>query len=278
MSKTRRMIAGLVLVLALTTGSAAADPARLGSTASPVVMVKGRSTQDVMNAIIGMTLPVGMTPVRQDANSLVFEYELGMWQSVAVQMAQGNSGWQQPKGRQTFTMAQVGPDVMVNAKTEIVAKNMFNASNTVALTSNTAYNDQYLLLQLIAALAEGRFLQGDHNMLGIERYKKPTRKTKIVGIIIDSLVSGAPAERAGLRPGDMITAIGGMPTAEQSDMALTFMGWLQDGTARLTVKGKGEVLVIKNPRPGQPAQGAPPPEVFASPQPIVPPPAPTKER
>lgn len=278
MSKTRRMIAGLVLVLALTTGSAAADPARLGSTASPVVMVKGRSTQDVMNAIIGMTLPVGMTPVRQDANSLVFEYELGMWQSVAVQMAQGNSGWQQPKGRQTFTMAQVGPDVMVNAKTEIVAKNMFNASNTVALTSNTAYNDQYLLLQLIAALAEGRFLQGDHNMLGIERYKKPTRKTKTVGIIIDSLVSGAPAERAGLRPGDMITAIGGMPTAEQSDMALTFMGWLQDGTARLTVKGKGEVLVIKNPRPGQPAQGAPPPEVFASPQPIVPPPAPTKER
>ena len=278
MSKTRRMIAGLVLVLALTTGSAAADPARLGSTASPVVMVKGRSTQDVMNAIIGMTLPVGMTPVRQDANSLVFEYELGMWQSVAVQMAQGNSGWQQPKGRQTFTMAQVGPDVMVNAKTEIVAKNMFNASNTVALTSNTAYNDQYLLLQLIAALAEGRFLQGDHNMLGIERYKKPTRKTKTVGIIIDSLVSGAPAERAGLRPGDMITAIGGMPTAEQSDMALTFIGWLQDGTARLTVKGKGEVLVIKNPRPGQPAQGAPPPEVFASPQPIVPPPAPTKER
>lgn len=276
MSKNGRMLAALVLALALTTGTAAADPARLGNTASPVVKVKGRSTQEVMNAIIGMSLPAGMTPVRQDANTLVFEYELGVWQSVAVQMAQGNSGWQQPKGRQTFTMAQMGPDVMVNAKTETVATNMFNASNAVVLTSNTAYNDQHLLLQLIAALAEGRFVQGDHNMLGIVRYKKPTRKTKTVGVIIDSLVPGGPADRAGLRPGDMITAIGGTPTAEQSEMALSFMGWLQEGTARLTVQGKGDVLVVKPPRPAQPEQTAPPAEVFASPQPIAPPPAPAK--
>lgn len=291
MSNKRRLIAGLLLALTLATGTAAADPARLGNSPSPVVTVKGKSMQDVMNAIIGMSLPAGMTPVRQEPNSVVFEYVLGMWQSVAVQMAQGNSGWQQPKGRQTFTMAQMGPDVMVNAKVETVATNMFNASNAVVLTSSTVYNEQHLLLQLIAALAESRFVQGDHNMLGIVKYRKPTRKTKTVGVVIDSLVPGGPADRAGLKPGDMITAIGGMPTAEQSDMALSFMGWLQEGTAKLTVQGKGDVLVVKNPRPGAPPAETmaspqpivPPPstpatEVFASPQPINPPPAPMRDR
>ena len=40
------------LALALMAGHAQADPAKLGSTPAPVVTVKGRSVQDVQNAIV----------------------------------------------------------------------------------------------------------------------------------------------------------------------------------------------------------------------------------
>jgi len=237
------------LALALMAGHAQADPAKLGSTPAPVVTVKGRSVQDVQNAIVAMMLPAGKTPTRQDQNVMVYEFPLSFWQSIGVQMAQGNSGWQEPKGRLTFTMAQMGPDVMVSNKFETVATNMFNASNSVEITNPVVYNENHLGLQLIAAFAEGRMVPGDHNALGIQAYEKPTRKTRKVGAVIETLVPGAPAEQAGLRPGDVITHIGGVPLAEQSPATIQLLGFLQIGEAKLQVLNKGEVIVRKRPAP-----------------------------
>lgn len=239
-----------VLMLTGAAGSAAADPARLSNAPSPVVVARGVSTQDVQNAIVGLMMPMGRMPVRQDANLVAFEFPLSFWQSFGVQMAQGNSGWQEPKGRLTFTMAQQGPDAMVGAQFETIATNAFNASNSIAITNNVVYNELFLQLQLIAALAEGRFAIGDHNALGITEYVKPTRKSKKLGAVIKGLVPGGPAQRAGLVPGDIVTAIGGMPTAEQSMDTLRLMGYLQEGVAVLQVQGKGEIRVVKAVRPG----------------------------
>lgn len=241
------------LALALIAGQAHADPAKLGSSPAPVVTVKGRSVQDVQNAIVAMMLPAGKTPVRQDQNVMVYEFPLSFWQSIGVQMAQGNSGWQEPKGRLTFTMAQMGSDVMVSNKFETVATNMFNASNSVEITNPVVYNENHLGLQLVAAFAEGRMVPGEHNALGIQAYEKPTRKTRKVGAVIETLVPGAPAEQAGLRPGDVITHIGGVPLAEQSPATIQLLGYLQIGEANLQVLNKGEVVVHKRLAPNAPA-------------------------
>ena len=122
------------LALALIAGQAHADPAKLGSTPAPVVTVKGRSVQDVQNAIVAMMLPAGKTPVRQDRNVMVYEFPLSFWQSIGVQMAQGNSGWQEPKGRLTFTMAQMGSDVMVSNKFETVATGSTPLTRTLQIS------------------------------------------------------------------------------------------------------------------------------------------------
>lgn len=238
------------LALALIAGQAHADPAKLGSTPVPMVTVKGRTIQDVQNAIVAMMLPAGKTPVRQDQNVMIYEFPLSFWQSIGVQMAQGNSGWQEPKGRLTFTMAQMGSDVMVSNKFETVATNIFNASNSVEITNPVVYNENHLGLQLIAAFAEGRMVPGEHNALGIQAYEKPSRKTRKVGAVIETLVPNAPAEQAGLRPGDVITHIGGTPLAEQSPAAIQLLGFLQIGEAKLQVLNKGEVIVRKRPAPG----------------------------
>lgn len=176
---------------------------------------------------------------------MVYEFPLSFWQSIGVQMAQGNSRWQEPKGRSTFTLAQMGPDVVVSNAFETVATNMFNASNSVRITNPVVYNENYLGLQLIAAMAEGRITPGDHNALGITAYKKPTRKTRKLGAVIEGLVPGGPAEQAGLVPGDVITHIGGVTLAEQSPAAIQMLGYLQVGEARLNIQGKGEVVLVK---------------------------------
>ncbi|RYH00137.1 MAG: hypothetical protein EON58_01265 [Alphaproteobacteria bacterium] len=265
-----RVVRVTTCVLLLVTVTAFAEPARLSDTPAPVVTVKNATLQTVQNAIIATMLPAGRTPVRQDPNVMVYEFPLSFWQSIGVQMAQGNSGWQQPKGRQTFTMAQMGSDVMVTGKFETVATNMFNASNSMERNNPVVYNEQYLGLQLIAAIAEGRMLPGAHNQLGIQAYKKPTRKSQKIGAIIEALIPGGPAEKAGLVAGDTITHIGGIPTAEQSPDAVAMLGFLQLGEARLQVVGKGEIVVIKVPAPGvqsvQPVQSQSPASLPVSPK------------
>jgi hypothetical protein len=265
--KCYNIVARILVFVVLTLGPihARAELARLSNTPSPVAIVRNVSVPKVQDAIVGFMLPSGRTPVRQDANVLVYEYPLSFWQSIGVQMLQGNSGWQQPKGRQTFTMAQQGNNVMLTVKLETVATNMFNASNSIELTNPVVYNENYLALQLIAAMADGRIVAGDHNALGITAYEKPTRRTKKIGAVVKGVVPGGPADKAGIVAGDVITAIGGMPTAEQSPDAIAMMGFLQEGVALLQVKDKGEVRVVKRSRPDGPPSAPVLPSAAATP-------------
>jgi hypothetical protein len=249
---------------------AKAQPAKLADTAVPVITVKNLSVEQVQNSIVGVMLPIGRTPVRQDANVMVYEFALSFWQSIGVQMAQGNSGWQQPKGRQTFTLAQLGRDVMLTVKFETVATNMFNASNSIEINNPAVFNEQYLFLQLIAAYAEGRMVPGTHNQLGIQAYKKPTRKSKKLGAVIEVTIPGGPADRAGLVAGDIITHIGGIPTAEQSPDAVALLGFLQLGQAKVQVVGKGELVITKAASPLLEREAAPATEQTSLPAPPLP--------
>lgn len=206
---------------------------------------------------------------------MVYELPLSIWQSIGVQMAQGNSGWQEPKGRLTFTMAQMGTDVMVSNKFETVATNMFNASNSVEVTNPVVYNENLLGLQLVAAFAEGRMVLGDHNALDIQAYEKPNRKARKDGAVIEMLVPGAPAEQTGLRPVDVITHIGGVPLAEQSPATIQLLGYLQIGEAQLQVLNKGQVVVHKRSAPSAPpvVQATPNPAPAEAAASVVPAPA-----
>jgi hypothetical protein len=264
-----KMLNVVVLAIALSMGAGAgaahADPVRLSQSPKPLVTAKNVSLAAMSNAIVGFHMQGGLMPVRQDTNVIVYESELGFWQSVGVQMAQGNSGWQKPKGLTTFTMAQVGEDVMVSMKFETVATNMFNASNSVEINNVTAQNEQYLLLQWLAGLAEGRITKGDHNALGITAYEKPSRKTRKVGYVIKDVVPGGPAQTAGLAAGDVITHIGGVPLAEMSELSVTLLGFLQPQQAELDVQGKGRVVVTKRPGTGTSPTATPTPTQRAAP-------------
>lgn len=232
----------------------AAEPERLSSDPFPVVTVKGVSIPDVQDVIIGMMLRAGVSPTKQESNVLVFEQELSGMQAVTVQMLQGNSGWQNPKGRQTFTMAKQGGDVIVTTKYETVATNMLNASNSMAIDNNAMYNEHYLGLLFIAGLAEKRIQLGKHLAIGISEYGKPERKFRKLGVKVIGVQPGSPAALAGIKDGDIVTSINGMPTVGQTKSALGYMGWIQEENVVLNILNKGDIMVKKNPAPAETAE------------------------
>jgi putative serine protease PepD len=58
-----------------------------------------------------------------------------------------------------------------------------------------------------------------------------SRSSRVVGALIDSVSRGGPAERAGLRSGDIITSFNGIPITDQVDL-----------TAQVRVRGAGETV------------------------------------
>lgn len=229
--------------------SAFAQPARLSTSPTPLVTIKNVDLQNVQDAIIGFMLRAGKSPAKQDNNILVYEEDLTGMQAIGVQMLQGNSGWQNPKGRNNFTMARQGNDVILSTKYETVAANMLNASNSILISNDALFNEQYLGLQFIGRLAENRIQVGDHLALGITGYDKPTRKTKKIGSVVSGVVAGGPADKAGIVRGDIVISIGGTPTAGQTIPAISLLGYLQENTAILNIQGKGDVVVTKTPPP-----------------------------
>ncbi|HEY0846755.1 MAG TPA: Do family serine endopeptidase [Noviherbaspirillum sp.] len=78
--------------------------------------------------------------------------------------------------------------------------------------------------------------------------------TKKSGAIIAGVLKGGPADRAGMRPGDILLAVEGKPVSDTTDM-LNLIAQLTPGNkAKMTVLRKNEeatieVLVGKRPRP-----------------------------
>lgn len=243
----------VLALMMMVMGQALAEPEKLSNTVLPAVVAKGVGAAEFQNAVAALMMPKGLTPVRQGRGTLVYEVPLSFWQAMAATTFNGAGSNTQAVGLQTFTFQQSGPDVMATAKFESVAtRGGGYYSNPMPVDNASTYNEMYVMLQLAAATAEGRYTPGPHNMLGIKAYKKPTRKTKAVGIVIETLQPGGAAEKAGLVPGDVITHIGGVPTAEQSLDMIGMLGFLQFERAVLQVQGKGEVVVVKAAKPTPP--------------------------
>lgn len=250
MSCFARLPTALLLVTLLVTGNPdamSAEPAKLAATPIPTATVQNSSPQQVQDALVAINLMLGRTPVRQDPNVLVYEFPLSFGQSLAVQMLQGNSGWQEPKGRCTFAMAKMGTGVVVTGKFETIATNMFNAANAIEINNGVSYNELHLTLQLARKIAEGKIDLSNLPKMGIMMEQKPSKRIMKTGFPIDSVVPGSPAAEAGIVAGDVITAIDGMATAKQSIWSVQLMLVLGETYSDLQLQKAGLVRVAKRP-------------------------------
>lgn len=65
------------------------------------------------------------------------------------------------------------------------------------------------------------------------------------GLLVDQVINGGPAQQAGLAPGDLITAIGGISCAPASDSHLALLSGPQGSTVVLTVLRAGAVRTVR---------------------------------
>ncbi|GAB3546191.1 Do family serine endopeptidase [Noviherbaspirillum agri] len=78
--------------------------------------------------------------------------------------------------------------------------------------------------------------------------------TKKSGAIIAGVLKGGPADRAGIRPGDILVAVEGKPVSDTTDMLNLIAQLIPGNKARMTVLRKSQestidVVVGKRPRP-----------------------------
>jgi serine protease DegQ len=78
--------------------------------------------------------------------------------------------------------------------------------------------------------------------------------TQKSGAIIAGVLKGGPADKAGMRPGDILMAVDGKPVADTTDM-LNLIAQLTPGSkSKMTVRRKNQestldVIVGKRPKP-----------------------------
>ncbi|MBL8056087.1 MAG: PDZ domain-containing protein [Anaerolineales bacterium] len=79
------------------------------------------------------------------------------------------------------------------------------------------------------------------------------------GVILGAVTPDSPAERAGLQPGDVITAVGGEPVPEPPALAAQIAAYRPGEQLTLTVRRSGEaepltIAVTLGEKPGEPGQ------------------------
>jgi S1-C subfamily serine protease len=67
------------------------------------------------------------------------------------------------------------------------------------------------------------------------------------GALVGTVRSGAPAERGGLKPGDVIVAVNGTPVAGADSLASLIQGARGQGSAMLTVQRDGSRISLQVP-------------------------------
>jgi PDZ domain-containing protein len=88
--------------------------------------------------------------------------------------------------------------------------------------------------------------QDSRTVAGVVALRALGRTVKVVptGVTFDGVDSSAPAVRAGLRPGMIITAIDGVPTPEVSDLRKQLAGRKASSPIQLTVRNGAKTLVL----------------------------------
>ncbi len=112
-----------------------------------------------------------------------------------------------------------------------------------AIPSNTAKD---IATQLIR---NGRVTESHRAYLGVR-----VADTTAGGVLVARVEAGGPADRAGIRPGDLITAIGGHPTPTTEALAAVLAGYRPGDQVRVDVLhrdgGRGTVTVTLGQLPG----------------------------
>ena len=77
-------------------------------------------------------------------------------------------------------------------------------------------------------------------------------KEDVKGLVIDQVLPGSPAEKAGLLPGDQLTAVEGIEIREVKEIhhALSEKGWGKDITFTITRDGKQKEITVRLPSLG----------------------------
>jgi serine protease DegQ len=86
--------------------------------------------------------------------------------------------------------------------------------------------------------------------------------SKKSGAIIAGVLKGGPADRAGMRPGDILVAVDGKPVSDTTDMLNIIAQLVPGNKARMTVLRKNQettmnVVVGKRPKPRKEVQEDP---------------------
>lgn len=83
------------------------------------------------------------------------------------------------------------------------------------------------------------------------------------GVLVSNVEPGSPAEKAGLRPGDIILSYNGKPTDETRDLSLAVAESRVGASAKLEILRNGKPMTLQAPvgeRPAETVSTTPPPE------------------
>jgi S1-C subfamily serine protease len=120
---------------------------------------------------------------------------------------------------------------------------------TVALAASLGYEQSAgfalpvdeTFLRAVGTLKQGR--EVEYGFLGVGPKRLPIDENSH-GVLVESVVEGTPAERAGLKPGDLITRIDDQEIYEPDDLMLSIGRLPADGSAQILVERDGRRQVI----------------------------------
>eukprot|EP00291_Cryptomonas_curvata_P023266 CAMPEP_0172160516 /NCGR_PEP_ID=MMETSP1050-20130122/5597_1 /TAXON_ID=233186 /ORGANISM="Cryptomonas curvata, Strain CCAP979/52" /LENGTH=431 /DNA_ID=CAMNT_0012830279 /DNA_START=105 /DNA_END=1400 /DNA_ORIENTATION=- len=125
------------------------------------------------------------------------------------------------RARDSTDVATQTRELQTMAYMSVINSKLHNPEQTAKEAAHTAETDQEMLLR-----------------------KKTTPGFIVDGNVVRNVFSGGPAERAGLRKGDVIQAINNLPTASDSSLLVKFLAAVPEGsTVFLTWLNKDEEVV-----------------------------------
>lgn len=146
----RRAIAALGLTFSLA-GCATTEPLAYSSPSGrPDVIFYGQSQQQVVGKLSSLCMDHGHVLTEASPFQVVCKGELSAFQAAMIQMLMTNSYATTPELYYRFTLAQVGPDVRVQAYEWVESTMAFGQKRTTEITNPTHLNQLYTAMNMAA--------------------------------------------------------------------------------------------------------------------------------
>jgi hypothetical protein len=223
----------LVLVLA-----AFSLPA-FASTGPPERLVDARA--DVVKAaLVSIMTSAGFLPDSDTQFMLSFWRELSGFQEFGARLFMGNSYSERPQQHVQFVLVPQGDGTLVRVTGDVSVKMPLGTVNRASITGNKRFRKDAgaLLDSLGATLGAPRPeapveaaapvpVEADV-FIGLATLENAGKPEPASGVGVVCLVGGAPAERAGIRPGDVIVEISASKVASDAELGAA-LGKLRPG-------------------------------------------------